>query len=147
MTTTARSTTARWWLGAAVGAVVTAVVLAVLSLWIPAMTATALGWLAFALPGPAVTTRSPAWRADAPVSLALLSVTLIGVGLVIGAFWTATGHLDLVPLSLALGGVLSVGGSSLSLVRARRFSRREVDAEVERNRAEQRMLDAADDPA
>ena len=143
MTTTVPNATVRWWLAAAVGVVVTVGVLLVLALWVPATTVPAIGWLAFALPGPAVTTRWPAWRADAPVGIALLSLTLVGAGLVIGAFWTATGHRDLVPMSLALGAVLLVGGFSLSLVRARRFSRREVDAEIERHRAEQRTSDPA----
>jgi hypothetical protein len=131
-----RNETARWWLGAAAGAVVTVGVLTALSSWLPATPIVALGWLGFALPGPAVSTRWPAWRADAPVGLALLSAALIGLGLALGAFWFPEGPRGTAPVSLVLGTVLFLAASALSVVRAKRFSRREVDAEVERHRAE-----------
>ncbi|ROS36259.1 hypothetical protein [Curtobacterium sp. PhB78] len=126
----------RWWLWCVGGFVLSLGLLLVLGQWFPVSAGVLVGWFVLATSAWSLPTGRP--RLGSPVATFVLStITVIGVGLLVGAIVPNRGDGDLRIEGIVLGAVLTAVGVTWGIVVAKRFSRRQVDAEIERFRREQ----------
>lgn len=126
----------RWWLWCAGGFVLSLGLLLVLGRWFPVSAGVLVGWFVLATSAWSLPAGRP--RLGNPVaSFVLSTITLIGVSLLVGAIVPNRGDGDLRIEGIVLGAVLTAVGVAWGIVVAKRFSRRQVDAEIERFRREQ----------
>lgn len=126
----------RWWLWCAGGFVVTVVALLVLGQWFPVSAGVAGTWLVVALSRAAFPQGAP--RAGArPATIVAFVLLASGLSLLIGVLVPNRSDGPLRVEGTVLGAVLTAVGATWAIVVAKRFSRRQVDAEVERLRREQ----------
>lgn len=126
----------RWWLWCAGGFVLSLGLLLVLGQWFPVSAGVLGGWFVLAFSSRAI----PSGRqssANSASTIAAFVLTVIGLGLLIGVVWPSRGEADPRIEGIVLGAGLTAVGLTWMIVVEKRFSRRQVDAEVEQFRREQ----------
>lgn len=126
----------RWWLWCAGGFVLSLGLLLVLGQWFPVSAGVLGGWFVVGISAWSVPQGRS--RLGNPVAtFVLLVIAIVGMSLLAGAVVPNRGDGDLRVEGIVLGAVLTAVGTTWGIVVAKRFSRRQVDAEIERFRREQ----------
>ncbi|MEJ8282725.1 hypothetical protein [Curtobacterium citreum] len=126
----------RWMLWCAGGLVAHVVTLFVLRLWFPVSTGVVGLWVVLAVSPWFLPFDAPR-AGNRPAMVGAVVVTAAGVSLLLGAAPPNTERVDAAAVGAILGVLLAViGGAWVGFI-ATRFSRRQVDAEIERFRREQ----------
>lgn len=126
----------RWWLWCAGGFVLSLGLLLVLGQWFPVSAGVPGVWLALAISTSAHPQAAPR-AGNRPATIFAFVLVATGLSLLIGALIPNRGDGDLRVEGIVLGAVLTTVGTTWGIVVAKRFSRRQVDAEIERFRREQ----------
>lgn len=126
----------RWWLWCAGGFVLSLGVLLVLGQWFPVSAGVPGVWLVLAISTSAHPQAAPR-AGNRPATIFAFVLVATGLSLLIGALIPNRGDGDLRVEGIVLGAVLTTVGTTWGIVVAKRFSRRQVDAEIERFRREQ----------
>lgn len=126
----------RWWLWCAGGFVLSLGLLLVLGQWFPVSAGVPGVWLVLAISTSAHPQAAPR-AGNRPATIFAFVLVATGLSLLIGALIPNRGDGDLRVEGIVLGAVLTAVGTTWGIVVAKRFSRRQVDAEIERFRREQ----------
>lgn len=126
----------RWWLWCAGGFVLSLGLLLVLGQWFPVSAGVPGVWLVLAISTSAHPQAAPR-AGNRPATIFAFVLVATGLSLLIGALIPNRGDGDLRVEGIVLGAVLTTVGTTWGIVVAKRFSRRQVDAEIERFRREQ----------